>query len=136
MDKQANFQDEISCLEQRLQERKRVLSSLEGPLISDKEIFKEIIEERMEKEIKGFPPSLEVGAKKINIPSPIISDKKTKIEEEEEKKLLQELIIIALEKSIPQAVKEARKTGNAYLIDRLHDELVDKLYEEILKRKQ
>ncbi|MBT9171490.1 MAG: hypothetical protein DDT18_01869 [Actinobacteria bacterium] len=138
MDKQFELQDEISLLEQRLQEKKRALADLEQLPVSDKEILKEIIKERMEKEIKSFPPSLEAGAKKIGVPSPVVISKGavTDTEEEKIKNLLNELIDIALKKNIPQAVKEARKSGNAYLIDRLHDELVDKLYEEILKRKQ
>ena len=48
---------------------------------------------------------------------------------------LSELITLALEESIPQAVTTALKTGNAFLIDKLRDSLVDKYYEKLKEKK-
>ncbi len=42
---------------------------------------------------------------------------------------------MAFEENIPQAVKTALKTGNAFLIDKLRDTLADKYYQELKEKK-
>lgn len=46
------------------------------------------------------------------------------------------LINLAVTKSIYYAVKIARKIGNAYLLDRFHDAIVNELYEDLVKKKK
>ncbi len=43
---------------------------------------------------------------------------------------------VALAKSVYYAIKIARKIGNAYLLDRLHDMFVNDMYEELVKNKK
>lgn len=43
---------------------------------------------------------------------------------------------VALTNSVYYAIKIARRIGNAYLLDRLHDMIVNELYEELLKNKK
>lgn len=43
---------------------------------------------------------------------------------------------LALTNSIYYAIKLARKIGNAYLLDRLHDMIVNELYEDLVKNKK
>lgn len=45
------------------------------------------------------------------------------------------LVNTALTKNIHQAIKMARKIGNAYLLDRFHDLIVNDLYEDFVKKK-
>lgn len=46
------------------------------------------------------------------------------------------LVNLALTKSVYLAIKTARKIGNAYLLDRFHDIIVNELYEELVKNKK
>lgn len=46
------------------------------------------------------------------------------------------LVNMALNKSIYQAIKVARKIGNAYLLDRFHDIIVNELFEDLAKKKK
>lgn len=46
------------------------------------------------------------------------------------------LVNLAVTKSIYYAVKIARKIGNAYLLDRFHDAIVNELYEDLVKKKK
>lgn len=46
------------------------------------------------------------------------------------------LVNLALTKSVYLAVRTARKIGNAYLLDRFHDIIVNELYEELVKSKK
>lgn len=46
------------------------------------------------------------------------------------------LVNLAVTKSVYYAVKVARKIGNAYLLDRLHDAVVNELYEDLVKKKK
>ena len=47
---------------------------------------------------------------------------------------LQDLVNVAFQKSIGDAVAQARATHNAALVDALHDVLVDQLYDELVER--
>lgn len=46
------------------------------------------------------------------------------------------LIDLARFKGVFYAIKIARKLGNAYLLDRLHDAIVNELYEDLIKNKK
>lgn len=46
------------------------------------------------------------------------------------------LVNTALTKNIYQAIKMARNIGNAYLLDRFHDIIVNDLYEDFVKKKK
>jgi hypothetical protein len=46
------------------------------------------------------------------------------------------LVNLAVKKSVYYAVKVARKIGNAYLLDRFHDAIVNELYEDLVKKKK
>jgi len=46
------------------------------------------------------------------------------------------LVDLARFKGVYYAIKIAKKLGNAYLLDRLHDTIVNDLYEELIKNKK
>lgn len=47
---------------------------------------------------------------------------------------LQRLVDLAFEHGILAAVTEARKLNDPYVMDAFHDALVDKLYDELVRR--
>lgn len=47
---------------------------------------------------------------------------------------IQELVQLAFVKSIAEAIKAAKATGNAALIDAFHDALTDELYDRLVER--
>ena len=53
---------------------------------------------------------------------------------EELKAKVQELVNTAFSKTIDDAIKQARATNNAALIDAFHDALVDELYNYLVER--
>ena len=54
------------------------------------------------------------------------------LEDEEDK--VQHLIDLVVAKGLPHAVGVATKMKDAYALDRMHDELVDNFYQELLKK--
>ena len=53
---------------------------------------------------------------------------------ENQEKQLDILVGIAMTQSIPESVSLAQATDNPYILDELHDVLVDKFYSELVKR--
>ncbi|HZI95612.1 MAG TPA: hypothetical protein VFD40_00295 [Candidatus Paceibacterota bacterium] len=135
---------ELELIRERIQVKKEQLDQQGFSVPEEKELVAEIINERMEDSLKEMPPGMDVikpdSEMKVPFPSQIVSqtDKSDKsfdsiIEEANIK--LSELVIIAMEKSIPKAVKIALKSGNAFLIDKLRDSLADKYYQELKNKK-
>ena len=52
----------------------------------------------------------------------------------EEDKKIENLAKVAINNGISKAIDEAKKTKDAYILDRLHDHLVDHLREELIKK--
>jgi len=93
----------------------------------DKELIRETIEERIEESLKNYPPAVEIQkSAPPAIPSVSIAS-----DDKEAQQKIDELVAIALKENIPKAVITALKTGNAFLIDKLHDTLVDKYYQQL-----
>lgn len=132
--------EELDNIKERIQVKKEQLSREQLEIPEDKELVKETIEERMEGSLKELPPGMEeIGPgmeKKIPSPDDLYIGEKISPDEimEEAQIKLSELITIALEESIPQAVTTALKTGNAFLIDKLRDSLVDRYYEKLKEK--
>lgn len=51
-------------------------------------------------------------------------------------RILVDLVNLARFKGVYYAIRIAKKYGNAYLLDRLHDAIVNDLYEELVKNKK
>jgi len=97
---------------------------------NDKEIFKEAINDIFEKEINKMP----LVNKNIQIKSFSVFANDDDDDEKRTNKTLEALVKVAFEKGISFAIQLSRKTSNAYLIDRLHDILLDRFYEELIKQ--
>jgi len=122
---------EINFIKERVLMKKEqmVREGLTTP--EDKELIRETIEERIEESLKNYPPTVQIQK---STPSAITSVPMYPDDEEAQRKV-DELVAIALKDNIPKAVITALKTGNAFLIDKLHDTLVDKYYQELKRQK-
>ena len=118
--------EEIKIIKERVEGKKAQIEKAQLPQIPEKEIVKETISERIEDSLKNLPPI--VSEKFTNKPLPSTLSVSNK--DPEAQRLLQELVNIAFNESIPKAVELARKTGNSFLIDSLHDILVKSYIEK------
>ncbi|MGE4554762.1 MAG: hypothetical protein AB7D02_01325 [Candidatus Paceibacterota bacterium] len=91
--------------------------------IDEKETLKEILKEKIEEKIVLDQKKSEQETGKIF--------KETPEYQEEIKKYID----LALEKGIDKALGEIRKTKNPYLIDKFHDQLVEKYYQALKDKK-
>jgi len=97
----------------------------------DKEIMKEVINDIFDREInKKSIANINTKVKSFSV----FTDDDTDDDDKRTNTTLEELVKVAFEKGIPQAINLSFKTSNAFLIDRLHDLLVDKFYEELTRR--
>jgi len=135
---------ELELIKERIQTKKEQLAKQELSVPEEKELVVEIINERMEDSLKEMPPGMDVikpdAEMKVPFPSQIVSqtdedDESSDSVIEEANIKLSELVGIAMEESIPEAVTMALKSGNAFLIDKLRDSLVDKYYQELKNKK-
>ena len=135
---------ELELIKERIQTKKEQLAKQELSVPEEKELVVEIINERMEDSLKEMPPGMDVikpdAEMKVPFPSQIVSqtdedDESSDSVIEEANIKLSELVGIAMEESIPEAVTMALKSGNAFLIDKLRDSLVDKYYQELKNKR-
>ena len=131
-----NIEKEIEVLERRLAEKKAQLSERKEPFL-EKEVAREVVEERVAEHLAA--PAILPAVKKspAKVPPPLVPPTKISLsvlKRTSQEKQLQILLGVALKNSIPQAVVLAEKLDNPYLLDALHDALVDKFYEELVRR--
>ena len=139
----STIEQEIARLEQQLQEKKLALGDQETgaqeTIPSDKEILHEIVREKIQESAETqqtIPPSLpaQAGDDTTVQPAPAVESPSYLTPELKDK--IQQLINLAFNKSIDEAIKEASKTNNAALIDAFHDVIVDELYNSLIERKK
>jgi len=118
----AQLEQEIVQIERQLEEKREALREQSKELPHDKEILHSIVKEK----ISSAAPQ----------PAPQQSDDdaQTTIIPPEMHQKVQALVNTAFLKSIDEAIKEARMTNNAALIDAFHDLLVDELYNQLVER--
>ena len=118
---------EVNFIKERILMKKEQMTKEGLTVPEDKELIRETIEERIEESLKNYPPAVEIQK---SIPAAIPSVSIASDDKEAQQKV-DELVAIALKENIPKAVITALKTGNAFLIDKLHDTLVDKYYQQL-----
>jgi hypothetical protein len=97
---------------------------------NDKEIIKDVINDIFDKEInKRQIADINVKVKSFTVFSGDDDD-----DEKRTNTTLEELVKIAFDKNVAASITLSCKTSNAYLIDRLHDILIDKFYDELIKQ--
>lgn len=88
----------------------------------EKEILREVVSEQIE------------AVQVVSSPNQQTNDQDAKeIKDQPRERQVQYLVNLAIEKGISEAVNVAKGLDNAYLIDELHDALVDSLYNQLVK---
>jgi Fic family protein len=124
IEKPPKINEEILELEKKLAEKKQELVEEKEAGKHEKEIIREIIKEKVEEAaVTPAPTSQAQTIKKIK-----------EIAGEPKERQVQLLVNLALEKGIVQAVEVARGLNNPYLLDELHDVLVDEYYSKLVER--
>ena len=128
-------EEEIRMLERELERKKQELTERGVPNVEEKEVFREVLREHIDTMRPPLPPMPASPTPPIShIPS---SDPTTdyvqKLEAYEDK--LRALIERALTGTIEDAVRHAQ-ASMPYLLDELHDHLVDDYYDKLLALKK
>lgn len=115
-------EQEIRVLEQRLEEKKRALAEQSGVAKTEKEMFREVVRERMESILPAQLPAAShvppAQPSPSNVPPP-------------HNDAVQGLVAQALSGNIADAVEKAYRES-PYLMDALHDRLVDEYYDKLV----
>lgn len=130
-----NLESEIQILEKKLEEKKLALGKERMP--EGREAVKEIVAERIQE-----APQFIIEEKKVEKPvsphqvapiSPAGKMTAKDLRNLSKQKQIDVLVGIALSDSIPNAVQLANQL-DPYILDELHDVLIDKFYQELLNR--
>lgn len=132
------IEQEITQIEKQLVEKRAVLeqqrqSGTIGEMPHEKETLREIVREQ-------FPPLVPVaqqpavsGQQPTTILPPPIVEPPSYLSNEL-KSQVQQLVDMAFNQSVSDAVNKVRATNSAALIDAFHDALVDELYNYLVER--
>lgn len=128
-------EEEIRELERRLEEKKRLLTESGKEIPHEKEVFREVLKEHIES-VKPSAKDGEFGITPVagvapGLPTDLQSRADDLKKKEEREEHVRELIEIAMTHSIESAVKVAQE-ATPYLLDELHDHLVDDFYEKLV----
>lgn len=130
------LEQEIAQIEQDLAskrvalERQRQTGQI-AELPHEKEILREIVGEHI-----GLPqPSpLAPTTPSVGVPTGSVGIEPPSYLSPELKEKVQELVNVAFAQTLEVAIKQARVTNNAALLDAFHDALVDELYNYLIER--
>ncbi|TSC76713.1 MAG: hypothetical protein G01um101433_714 [Parcubacteria group bacterium Gr01-1014_33] len=129
-------EEEIRHLERRLEEKKREFAETRQPAPQEKEILREVLKEHIEVAKPAFSPTEPHAS---YTPPPISQSAGTTAQKkkaddsakEQREEAVRKLIELALSRTIFDAVIAAQKS-TPYLLDELHDHLVDDYYDKLL----
>ena len=121
--------EEIKELEQMLEEKKRALAE-RGEEREHKEVFREAFKEKYSGEFKVAPPPPLPPPPRPPAAKPQDAAARSAREEE-----IQTLIRISFEKGV-RAAADIAKRENPWLLDELHDRLIDEYYQKLVQAKQ
>lgn len=124
-------EEEIRELEQKLEEKKRALAAEGSPAAPEKEVFREVMRER----IGALQPAPPAGGAAVSpIPPGGVSPpppQKAADDAAGREDKLRLLVERALTRSIADAV-DAAYGESPYILDALHDRLVDEYYDKLV----
>jgi len=128
----STLEQEISQLEQTLTQKRELLERQKeiGKITEvphEKEILREAIREKIQTAPTPTTPTSQPPPPPAETPSYLLEELRPKV---------QELVNMAFEKSIDEAIKTAKATQNSALIDSFHDALVDEMYGYLIERKK
>lgn len=128
-------EEEIRELERKLEEKKREFAEREREVPPEKEMFREVLREHIEA-VRPAPPPSAAPPPSVAPVSPPPRDQaglqaQAKRQDEREAEI-RSLIELALTRTIEDAVRLAERES-PYLLDELHDHLVDDFYEKLIQ---
>jgi hypothetical protein len=126
----AQIERDLASKREALEKQRQTGAIPEVP--HEKETLREIIGEKIAPPETPIPSQSEPQT--FQPPSSLPPVEPPSYLSEELKEKVQELVNIAFSKTIDEAVKQARATNNAALIDAFHDALVDELYNYLVER--
>lgn len=129
---QLSSEEEIKMLEQKLEEKKRAFDAERQPVPEEKEIFREVMREHIERvrpqtpqaTVPPFPP-VSPGV------THTVSPRDDAVQKEQRESKVRSLVEYAFTRTVEDAVKKA-EAESPYLLDELHDHLVDDYYQKLL----
>lgn len=124
------FQKEIESLEQKLQEKKKEAAE-KGMAFEEKPAFSEVLKDHIQEETQSTS-EFAVNNNQAQAQTTVSNTQLT----DQAQQALNHLLEESLTKGIAKAVADARKTGDAFIIDSLHDKLVDEYYEKLLQARK
>ena len=132
----SSAEEEIRALEQKLEEKKRELTAQQGgeAMPHEKEMFREVLREQMDRVTSATPSETPMSSLPPLPPlpppnvQPPLDDAVVAAEREQ---AVAKLIELALTQGIDEAVKSAQ--ADPYMLDALHDRLVDEYYDRLLQ---
>lgn len=136
-EKYTNPEDEIRYLERQLEEKKRELAQRENPP-HEKEIFRGVLKEHIEQARQShLSASLSDGGSRVfsSLSDDLQKHAQNVASKDDGEEKLRAIIEIALGKTIHDAVKVAMQSS-PYLLDELHDHLVDDYYDKLIALRQ
>ncbi|MEK7154104.1 MAG: hypothetical protein AAB792_00915 [Patescibacteria group bacterium] len=127
----ARIERDLAFKRETLEKQKQTGVISEVP--HEKETLREIVGEKMTPSATPTPQAVPTtpGA---GVPTGSVGIEPPSYMSEELKGKVQELVNTAFSKTIDDAIKQARATNNAALIDAFHDALVDELYNYLVER--
>ena len=126
-------EEEIKKLEQQLEQKKKELAGSGNAVPEEKEVFREVLKEHIE----SLQPVLPQVPLTSHLPPPLsVTPTPQDVDEDRKKRELSDATVrILVEKAmtgtVDDAVKEAQKIS-PYMIDELHDHLVDDMYDKLI----
>ncbi len=120
--KSSQLEQEIVQIEKDLATKRESLREQNKEMPHDKEILHSVVREKLNPAMPSPTPAPSTPAPSTTTIPPELHQK------------VQALVNVAFMKSIDEAIKEARATNNAALIDAFHDLLVDELYQHLVER--
>ena len=125
-------ENDIKELEQKLEEKKRQLAEKQAEAPEDKEILREVLQKQVEEARTGADEPSSAAPAVTHVLTDDLKKQADEVKKKEKREeQIKHLVEIALTKSISEAVKVAQK-ANPYLLDELHDHLVDDYYDTLI----
>ena len=124
-----NIEQEIANLEQQLAEKRANLeqrsAETQAEVPHEKELLRQVVGEKIQQHAPSYQPAPQKQ-----------QDDQSSYNDSQLVDKIQELVNLAFNKSIDDAVRSVVQSGNPALIDAFHDVLVDKLYDTLIERKK
>lgn len=129
-------EEEIRHLEKQLQRKKQELAERGAEQREEKDLFREVLKEHIEAVKPAIPPPDITHIPVPTPPPPVLPPPNASPQDVKELEANQEKVRQLIEKALTGTIEDAVREAQAstpYLLDELHDHLVDDYYEKLLQ---